>query len=48
MGAYQNAVQRAEVLGVAVICALLNGAFDALVGIGVHFAYLLYLSSALV
>ena len=41
VGAYQDAVQRAIVLGIAVISALLNGAFDALVGIAVHVLFLL-------
>ena len=36
MGTYKNSIQRTEVFGVAVISALLNGAFDALVGVAVH------------
>ena len=48
MSAHQNAVQRAVVLGIAVICAGLNGAFDALVCIAVHNSFLLLLDSALV
>ena len=36
VGAHQDPVQGAVVLGVAVICAGLNGAFDALVGMMVH------------
>ena len=36
MGAYQDAVQRAVVLSIAVVSALLNGAFNALVCILVH------------
>ena len=36
VGAHQNPVQGAVVLGIAVVSAGLNGAFDALVGIGVH------------
>jgi hypothetical protein len=36
VGAHQNTVQRAVVLGIAVVSAGLNGAFDAFVGIGVH------------
>ena len=36
MGTYQNPVQRAVVLGVAVISTLLDGTFDALIGIAVH------------
>ena len=48
MGADQNFVQGAEVFRVAVISALLNGAFDALIGVAVHSGYLLLLSSQLV
>ena len=36
MGTNQDAVQRTEVLGVAVICTLLYGALDALIGIAIH------------
>ena len=36
MGTHHDLVQRAVVLGVAVVSALLDGAFDALVGIVVH------------
>ena len=36
VGADKNTIQRTEVFGVAVIGALLNGAFDALVGITAH------------
>ena len=36
MGAHQDAVQRAVVLVLAVISALLDGAFDTLVGMTVH------------
>ena len=36
MGAHQNGIQRAVVLGAAVVGALLYGAFDALVGMAVH------------
>ncbi len=36
MGAHQNPVQRAVVLGIAVISTGLNGTFDALVGIIIH------------
>ena len=36
MGAHQDPVQGAVVLGVAVICAGLYGAFDALVGMMIH------------
>ena len=48
MGAHQNAVQRAVVLAVAVVCTLLNGAFDTLVCIVIHNSFLLLLDSALV
>ena len=41
VGADQNAIQRAVVLAVAVISALLYGAFDALVGMAVHIHFLL-------
>jgi hypothetical protein len=41
VSAYQDAVQRAEVLVLAVVSALLDGAFDALVGMIVHIKYLL-------
>ena len=41
VSAHQNAVQRAEVLVLAVVCALLDGALDALVGMIVHTKYLL-------
>jgi hypothetical protein len=36
VGAYQDAVQGAVVLGVAVISTGLNGAFDALIGMMIH------------
>ena len=36
VGAYKNTIQRTEVFGVAVIGALLNGTFDALVGVAAH------------
>ena len=48
MGTYQNAVQRAVVLAVAVVSAGLHGTFDALVCIAVHNSFLLLLDSALV
>ena len=38
VGTDQNPIQGAVVLGVAVVCALGDGAFDAFVGIAVHFA----------
>jgi hypothetical protein len=41
VGAYQDAVQGAIVLGVAVISAGLDGALDALVGMMVHLFFLL-------
>ena len=41
VSAHQNAIQGAEVLCVAVVSAGLNGAFDALIGVGVHFRSLL-------
>ena len=48
MGTNQNAVQRAVVLTVAMICAGLDGAFDALVCVAVHDFLLLLLDSSLV
>ena len=36
VGAHKNAVQRAVVLIFAVVCTLLNGAFDTLVCVTVH------------
>ena len=48
MGTNQNTIQRAVVLTVTVICAGLNGAFDALVCIVVHSYFLLLLNSILV
>ena len=48
VGAHQNPVQRAIVFIFTVVCALLNGAFDALVGIAVHGIRLLFLISSLV
>ena len=41
MCAHQNAVQRAVVFGIAVVSALLNGAFNALVCLVIHVAFLL-------
>ena len=41
MGAHHDLVQRAVVLGVAVISAGPDGALDALVGITVHVMFLL-------
>ena len=39
MGAHQNLVQRAVVLGIAVVSAGLDGAFDALVCMTVHSSF---------
>ena len=36
VGAHQDPVQRAVVLVLAVVCTLLHGAFDALVGMTIH------------
>ena len=41
MGAHQDLIQRAVVLGIAVVSAGGDGAFDALVGIAVHLDSLL-------
>ena len=41
MGTNQNAVQRAVVLGIAMVGAGLNGTFDALVCVAIHFVFLL-------
>ena len=41
VSAHLNAVQRAVVLVLAVVCALGNGAFDALVCVTVHSQFLL-------
>ena len=43
MGSHQDPVQRAVVLVLAVICALLDGTFDALVGIVIHKEILLFI-----
>jgi hypothetical protein len=48
VGAHQNVIQRAVVVGVTVVSALSYGAFDALVCIAVHSHDLLFLSSHLV
>ena len=42
MGTHQNTVQRAVVLSVAMVSTGLHGALDALVGMIVHFAFLLF------
>ena len=44
MGADHDTVQRAIVLGVAVISALLHSAFNALVGMTIHGVFLLLLN----
>ena len=41
MGAHQDPVQRAVVLVLAVVCALLDGALDALICMVVHIDFLL-------
>ena len=41
MGAHQNSVQRAEVFRIAVVSALLNGAFNALICLVIHADFLL-------
>ena len=41
VGAHQNPVQRAVVLGIAVIGTGFDGTFDALVGMAVHSDFLL-------
>ena len=43
VGAHQDAVQRAVVLVLAVVCTLLDGAFDALVGMTVLHGFFLLL-----
>ena len=42
VGAHQNLVQRAVVLVLAVVCAVLNGTFDTLVSVVVHLKILLF------
>ena len=42
MGAHHDAIQGAVVLGIAVVSALLYGAFDALIGMTVHDSFLLF------
>jgi hypothetical protein len=42
VGAHHNAVQGTVVLGVTVVSALLNGAFNTLVGMTIHRQFLLY------
>ena len=41
MGAHQDALQRAVICFVTMMCALMNGAFDALVSIAIHGSFLL-------
>ena len=48
MGAYQNAVQGAVVLGSAVMGAFIDGALNALIGMTIHDPFLLLLVSSLV
>ena len=48
MGAHQNLVQRAVVLVLTVVSAVLDGAFDALVCMAVHNRYLLLFGTPLV
>jgi hypothetical protein len=48
MGTHQDSVQRAVVGVIAVISAGLDGALNALIGVFVHFTYLLFLRSQLV
>ena len=48
VGAHQDPVQRTVVLAGAVMCALLNGAFNALVCVTVHIVFLLCLVSQIV
>jgi len=42
VGANQNTVQSAEICILAVVSALLNGAFDALVCFAIHSEFLLF------
>ena len=41
MGTHQNTVQRAVVLAVAMVCALLDGTLDTLICMAVHVRFLL-------
>ena len=43
VGAHQNLVQRAVILVLAVVCAVLDGTFDTLVGVVVHLKNLLFI-----
>ena len=47
MGTHQDAVQRAVVLGAAVVDTLVHGAFNALICVTVHAKFLLLLVSFL-
>ena len=42
VGAHQNPVQRAVVLGIAMVCAGLDGTLNALIGVVVHGSLLLF------
>ena len=42
VGAHHNAIQGTVVLGVAVICTLLDGALNALICVTVHCSFLLF------
>ena len=48
VGAHQDPVQRAVVLVLAVISALLDGAFDALVSMAIHSHFLLLFDTGVV
>ena len=48
VGAYHDAIQRAVVLGIAMVCTLLNGALNALVCMAIHSAFLLFLIYGLI
>jgi hypothetical protein len=41
VSAHQDPLQRAVVCFIAVISALMNGAFDALIGVAIHIIFLL-------
>ena len=47
MGTHQDLIQGAVVLALAVVCALLNGAFDGLVCIAIHVFFLLLIDFGL-
>ena len=48
VGAHEDPVQRAVVLGVAMMSALLDSAFNALVGVAVHSCSSFFVSSKIV